>query len=261
LAAAISANTSASINTIDSFASVSIQGLGLAPAQLDQARASATTAIGLALWPFDSPLIRLSVLPDEVAAARRARRMLVAAACGVAGFAALLGVAAGAEILRVHSAENQVHAEQARVATLTQQVNYLQAATAVHGEAVARAALVQGALQGDVDWVRVLGQLATVMPTNLTLTEFQGHRTNVVGTPPSTATTSSDIGSVVFAVKGTGGLPAAKSWLNGLQGDPDLDGTWVNGIAVIKNGGDVNFSSNTGLTAKSESHRDKEVHS
>jgi hypothetical protein len=217
----------------------------------------------LALWPFESPLIRLSVLPDEVTAAKKARRLLAAAACGVAGFAALLGVAGAGEIIRVHSAQDQVHAAQAHVNTLTQEVNYLQVVTAAHGQAIARAALVQGALKGDVDWVRVIGQLASVMPSNVALQNFQGVRTNIVGQPSSGVTGSTDVGTLNFNVNGTGGLPAAKSWLIGLQRDPDVDGTWVSGINVQGQGnnGIVQFGSNAGLTPVANSNRDKAVQS
>jgi hypothetical protein len=260
LAAAIAGNTQAAINTIDPFVSLSLQGLALEPGQLEQARASSTTAIGLALWPFESPVIRLSVLPDEVAAAKRARRLLTAAACGVAGFAALLGVVGVGEMLRVHSAQHGVHAAQARVNTLTQQVAVLQAATAVHGQAQARAALVQSALKGDVDWVRFLGQLATVMPSNLSLTNFQGTRTNVTGGPSAPSSSGSkDVGTLSYSVKGNGGLPAAKSWLIGLQQDPNVDGPWVTGIDVVRNGGAVQFTSSSGLTTVADSNRDKAV--
>ena len=260
LAAAIGGNIPARIDTIDPFASLNIQGLDLREDQLEQARSSSTTAIGLALWPLESPLIRLSVLPDEVTAARKARRLFTAAACGVAGFAAVLGVVGVGQILRVHSAENQVHQVQNQVATLTQDVSTLQAQTAVHGQALARAQLVVTSLQGDIDWVRLLGQLASVMPGNLSLQSFQGSRTaQVPSSSTSGQSTGVGVGTVTFSVKGTGGLPAAKSWLLGLERDPDLAGAWVTGITVANNGGSVTFASTAQMTPVSQSHRDKAV--
>jgi type IV pilus assembly protein PilM len=261
LAAAIAGNISAPINKIDPFNSVDIRALNLPPDQIEAAGASSTTAIGLALWPFETPLIRLSVLPDEVMAAKRMRRLFAVAACGVAGVAALLGVAGAGELYRVHSAKDHLHSAQARVTQLNQQVNFLTAETAVHAQAQARASLVKSALGGDVDWVRVLGQLAAVMPSNVSLTNFQGSRTTQtasVGTSGSNTGTQ-QVGTINLSVKGTGGLPAAKSWLVGLQKDPDLDGTWVNGIIVQANGGALQFSSTTNLTAIANSHRDQAV--
>lgn len=261
LATAIAGNIPATIDKIDPFASLSAQGLDLAPDHVDPARAGSTTAIGLALWPVESHLIRLSVLPDEVTAARRARRLFTAAACGVAGFVAVLGIAGAGEIYAVHSAENQVHKAQTQVTALTQQVNTLEAATAVHGQAVARAEIVVTSLQGDIDWVRVLGQLAEVMPSNLSLTSFQGARTNQAGSSSSSSAGTTGIGTLTFSVKGSGGLPAAKSWLLGLQRLPDVAGPWVTGIVVSSNGGSVTFSSTSAITPVALSHRDKAVQS
>lgn len=261
LATAIAGNIPATIDKIDPFAALSAQGLDLAPDHVDRARAGSTTAIGLALWPVESHLIRLSVLPDEVTAARRARRLFTAAACGVAGFVAVLGIAGAGEIYAVHSAENQVHKAQTQVTALTQQVNTLEAATAVHGQAVARAEIVVTSLQGDIDWVRVLGQLAEVMPSNLSLTSFQGARTNQAGSSSSSSAATTGIGTLTFSVKGSGGLPAAKSWLLGLQRLPDVAGPWVTGIVVSSNGGSVTFSSTSAITPVALSHRDKAVQS
>lgn len=262
LASAIAGNISATIDKIDPFASVNAQGLDLAADKVDPARASSTTAIGLALWPVESHLIRLSVLPDEVTAARKARRLFTAAACGVAGFMALLGIAGAGEIFAVHSAEDQVHKAQTQVTALTQQVSTLQAATAVHGQAVARAQIVVNSLNGDVDWVRLLGQLAAVMPSNLSLTSFQGSRSNQIGQSSSSSSAATPgIGTLIFSVKGTGGLPAAKAWLLGLQRLPDVAGPWITGITVTSNGGSVTFSSTSQMTSVAESHRDKAVQS
>ncbi len=73
LASAIGSSVSASVMQIDPFSALALDGnLGLEREAIERASASATTAIGLALWPVESPLIRLSVLPEEVAAARRA---------------------------------------------------------------------------------------------------------------------------------------------------------------------------------------------
>jgi hypothetical protein len=259
LAGAIAGNIPTAIETVDPLAGLSIQDLGLGADQVELARCSSTTAIGLALWSVESPLIRLSVLPDEVMAARRVRRLYMAAGCGVAAFVGLLGVLGIGQIYRVHAARNQVHQAQHQVTVLTQEVSTLQAATAVHGQALARSALVASSLQGDVDWVRTLGQLATVMPSNLSLVSFQGTRQGRASASPSGASADQELGTVTFSVKGTGGLPAAKGWLLGLEGDPDLAGAWVTGIAEQNNGGSVTFTSSAQITTTSESHRDKAV--
>jgi hypothetical protein len=154
-----------------------------------------------------------------------------------------------------------VHKAQQQVATLQSQVGTLQAATAVHGKAQARATLVVTALTGDIDWVRVLGQLASVMPANLHLTSVSGDRATASSSGSSSSSTSSapGVGTLTFTVTGTGGLPGAAAWLEGLQRDHDLQGTWISGISVNGSGGQVTFNSTTNLTPLAQSSRAQAV--
>jgi type IV pilus assembly protein PilM len=254
LAAAIAG--SLTVQRIDPFVSLSVGNLGLDSHQLEQAAASATTAIGLALWHSESPLIRLSVLPEEVLAARKARKMTFLGGALIAAVAAGLALGGVYQMLRVHDAREQVKQAQAATVSLTNQVNSLTARTALHGQVEARAALVGQALTGDVDWVRLLGQLAQVIPPGLTLTSFSGQEST---TPAASGTaSSSSIGTLSYSIKGTGGLPEVSDWLNGLAGDPDVEGTWVSGISVTT-GSAVSFSSTDYMTTVSESNRAAEV--
>lgn len=255
LAASIAGNLPTQVMALNPFSGLDTASSGLDAEQLQRAASGAATAIGLALWPTEAPLIRLSVLPEEVAAARRARRLLTLAAVGVAGLAGVLGALGVGEIYAVHSAQNKVHAEQERQALLAAKVSHLQTVTAVHGRMEARAHLVVSALQGDVDWVRLLGQLSTVMPPNLKMTNFTGSR----ATSSSSNTGNAGVGSLTFNVHGTGGLPAVSAWIHGLQSDPNIDAVWISGVTVKSDGGDVQFSSNAMLTPLSESGRAKEV--
>ena len=259
LVEALSGGLSAQLYRIDPFASLGMQSVVLAEADLQRARATAATAVGLALWPFDAVESRLTVLPDEVNATRRARRLTAVAAASVAGVAVLLGAAAVGQHLAIHRATDQVHAVQGQVTTLQGQVTQLEAATAVHRQVQSRAQLVVTSLAGDVDWVRLLGQLASVMPPNLSLATFSG--TSATPSPAATASTTqpSGIGTLSFSVKGTGGLPAVSAWLDGLGRDPSLQGVWVSGISLTRNGGSVTFSSTAGLARAAASNRASKV--
>jgi type IV pilus assembly protein PilM len=256
LAAAIGSTVQASVIQVDPFSSLALADLELDADAMARASASATTAVGLALWPVESPLIRLSVLPEEVAAARRNRQIMTAAAAGVAGLAAFLGLVGAGEFLAVHSARDQVKSAQHQVQTLTGQVNQLEAATAVHGKVQTQAQIVIGTLQGDIDWVRLLGQLAAVMPPNLSLTSFAGTR---VAPTAATSSTTPGVGTLSFSVKGSGGLPAVSAWLDGLAQDQSLEGTWVTGITITGNQGQVIFSSSSNITKVAQSSRAEAV--
>jgi type IV pilus assembly protein PilM len=245
------------VESFDPFQSLRLDEVGLDEEQLDRARASAGTAVGLALWPLAAPGSRLSVLPEEEVAARKARRLVRYAGAGLAGLLGVLAVASIGEAVAVHGAKAQVHKAQQQVAALQGQVGTLQATTAIHGRAQARATLVVTALTGDIDWVRVLGQLAAVMPPNLHLSSFTGSRT--IGSSAGSTSSSPGVGTLTFSVTGSGGLPAAAAWLEGLQRDHDLQGTWISGISVTGSGGQVTFSSTANLTPQSQSSRAQTV--
>ena len=257
---AVAGNLPAPVVALDPLAGIDTRPSGLDQPELARVAAAGSTAVGLALWPTEAPLIRLSVLPDEVAAALRSRRMVTRAGTGLAVLAGLLAVASAGQLLAVRSEEGKVHAEKARAAVLATQVKQLQAVTAAHGQMLAREKLASDVLAGDVDWVRVLGQLASVMPPDLSLTSFSASRTNVVGEQStSTPGTNPGIGTATFNVSGTGGLPAAAAWLQQLDGDPDFENLTISGITVKDNGGPVQFSSTANLTTTSESNRAKQV--
>lgn len=246
------------IATLNPLSQLDTSGLPYGEADLKRITASAANAVGLALWPTEAPLIRLTVLPEEVRAARRLRRITTAAGAGVAVLVGVLAVAGGAEVLAVHSAQQKAHAAEAQQAVLSAQVSRLEAATAVHAEVLSRSGLLSSALAGDVDWVRMIGQMATVMPPQLVMTSMSATRGTGAGVSPAGATSNS-VGSLTMSVKGNGGLPAVASWLTGLDSDPDLSDVTVSGISVKANGGPVTFSSTAQLTPTSQSNRAKAV--
>ncbi|MDE3206543.1 MAG: type IV pilus assembly protein PilM [Acidobacteriota bacterium] len=258
LAAAIAGNLAAPIMAIDPLAQLDASGLGFSIDEQARVSSISATAVGLALWPTDMPLIRLSVLPDEVLQARRVMRVAVAAGAGIGGLIVLLGFASASQLVSLHKEQSAVRSAQTQASALSASVARMTAATAIHGTVQNRRTLVQTALKGDVDWVRVLGQLAGVMPQNLSLSSFSGSRSNVVGSGPS-ASSGSSIGTVSVQASGNGGLLTASAFLQGLESDQDLSAPWISGVSVKQNGGAVTFSSTGLLTTKSESSRYLEV--
>lgn len=249
LAAAIGGDLPVEVYQIAPFAGFDVSPSGLSDEELAKASATATTAIGLALWPFESPLIRLSVLPEEVFRIQRARRLMRAGGVAVLAVAGLLGFAGAGRYFQVHSAQDAAHKSQREVAVLTGQVTQLQAKTAVHGKMQARGTMDVQALTGDLDLVRVMGQLAAVMPANL-------HIVSATFSRQATAA-SGGTGTLSLSVSGPGDGHSAADWLRALQKDPDLSGTWIAGIAITNSNGvqTVNFSSNSSLTKTAQSDR------
>jgi type IV pilus assembly protein PilM len=257
LATAIAGSQIIDIRRIDPFALVDTKDAGLTPDQLTKAGSGAATAVGLALWSLEPPLLRLTLLPEEVAEVRRARRVTMMAATGVAVIAGILSAAGVVQVLAVKNAQDQVKKANSQVAALTADVSRLQIETSVHGKVAGRTKLVVTALQGDVDWVRVLGQLAQVMPPNVTLASFSGARTT---SPTSASSATSGVGTATFTLDGTGGLPSVSAWLLSLQHDPDFAGTWIGGIATTGTGqAQFTLSTNSMVTPVAESNRAAEV--
>jgi hypothetical protein len=168
----------------------------------------------------------------------------------VVGVAGLLAFAGAGRYYQVHSARNAAHQAERQAAQLSAQVAQLQAKTAVHGKMESRAAMDVQALKGDVDYVRVLGQLAAVMPPNL-------HITNAALSRQSSTTSGGGVGTLTVSVAGSGDGHAAATWLRDLQKDPDLAGTWVGGLSITTTAGvqTINFSSSTNLTTTAQSDR------
>ena len=248
------------IRRIDPFVNLVLGDLGLDSDSLSRARAGAATAVGLALWAADAPGSRLSVLPGDVAAARRTKRVAMLAMAGVAGVAGLLMVAGAGEVLRAHLAHSQLVSAQRQVSQLHSEVAELQAKTAVHQKVIARSQMVRSALQGDVDWVRVISEVEAVTPPGLSVQTLSANRAVSSSTSSSgSSSASAGVGSISFSVGGTGGLPAVAAWIDGLQSDPSLQGSWVSGITVAANNGKVTFTSSSSLTPKSESNRAQAV--
>ena len=255
LAASIGGNLPVEVSLFDPLSTLDCSSLAYDAEQLRAVSAGAATAIGLALWPTDAPLIRLSILPEEVLAARKAKRLAFLAMGGVGVAIAALAVGGYFEFASVSSAQSNARAESAKVPALTAEVAHLNAVTSIHAKVLQRASLESTALSGDVDWVRLLGQFAGVLPPQLSITSFSGTRTVVA----SGATPSTSAGTVTFAVTGTGGLPSASQWLTELTSDPDLSYVNVGSINVKTNGGAVTFSSSANVTAVAESARSKGV--
>jgi type IV pilus assembly protein PilM len=243
------------IRRIDPFALLTLGDIGLDQSDLQRARGTAATAVGLALWSAEPPGQRMSVLPGEVAEARKVRRMAVMAGAGVAGLAGLLVFVGAAKGLAAHLERSHVHDAQRQVAVLQAQVAQLQAETAVHSKVSARANLVKTALQGDIDWYRVISEIQAAMPANVHFASISGSRT--VST--SGSANSAAVGTLNFQLEATGGMPAAASWLDALQKDGSLQGSWVSGIAENGNDGALTFGSTAMLTSKSHSGRDSKV--
>lgn len=252
----LAGETDVDIRRVDPFALLNLGDIGLGAEDVKRARAVAATAVGLALWEAVPASSRMSVIPREFAEARRNRRTAMLTAGAVAGLAGLLLVGGAAEALKVHSARSDLRDANSKVAVLQGQVSTLQAQTAVHSKVADRAGKIKTALTGDVDWVRVVTEVQSGMPGGLQISTVSASRASSAGSAQSG---SAGVGTISFSLTGSGGLPTVAAWLDALQKDPSVQGSWVAGITNAATGADVTFTSSTNLTPHAESTRAQAV--
>jgi len=91
------------------------------------------------------------------------------------------------------------------------------------------------ALAGNVDWVRLLGQLAAVVPPNQALSTFSGAATPPTASASAAASHSgsqASLGTLQMTVTGTGGQELPAQWLRALARIPSLTDVSVGGSAT-----------------------------
>jgi type IV pilus assembly protein PilM len=221
---------------------------GLKPEALAVADTVAAVAVGLALSgeSLGTGVRRISLVPREIAVARRERRMVYAAAGAIAAFAVLLLglylVRAG-ELRRVQERAEQ---EEARTTELQAQVAQLHDIEALEADLADRRDTASDVLEGDVAWGRLVQEVAAVLPNDVWLTSFSGSRG-----------TDTEPGTVTFNGMGFDQTSTAR-WILRVSELDSLSGLWVPSSTKTPEGEGpevVTFSSNATLTPAAESGR------
>jgi len=260
----LQASLGPSVEAADPLTSVEIGKTGLSPEQLDRCVPYLVTPLGLALWG-GAPGRAISLLPPEVIVARRHRRQAMVAGAAVASFALVLGGAWGARSMKLDSSRHQVTLGQQQVARLQGRVNSLSIITKIDTDVAARQDLYRAALQGDVDWVRLLEQVSAVMPRDVYLSTFTASRTPAASTTPGLGAGTVNISGVAL-----GGHESVANWLRSIATLPSLQGAWVS--SETSNAGsagatgstsstpsEVSFSSSATITSAAGSTRARRV--
>lgn len=145
--------------------------LQLDEAQLKEASARWTTAVGLALWGTGTAPAP-SLLPAEVKERRQFQQALAGSAAGLAVVA--LGLTA-VSLAKVHSAsavQSQINAANAQAVILNQEITKLQYVTQLHQEVATANELGVTALQGDIDWVGLVHRIGAALPAYASITSL-----------------------------------------------------------------------------------------
>ncbi|TML41738.1 MAG: type IV pilus assembly protein PilM [Actinobacteria bacterium] len=210
--------------------------VGLSEEELGEAEQLLTVPTGLALGgaPLPRGVRRISLLPSEVAVVREERRQATLVGALVAVLAVILVGLWAARGSQVSDQRHKAEAAEAKQASLQRQVGSLQGVTKLDGDISQREQGVRSVLSNDVAWTRFITDVASVMPSDVWMTSFQG--------------TSGSPAKVIFNLNGFDHTSTAR-WLLRIGDLSSVTGLWV--PSSTKSTNLVTFSSNANLTPSS----------
>ncbi len=209
---------------------VDVSKLDLAPEQAAEVGPVLASPIGLALPEPDKAVKKFNLLPPEVAAKARMKRIQERTLVGSVIVLALLMLFGGWKFLQVHNAQNNVNELQTSIASLNAQVPKYDLVVAANDAYTAGLARRESVLNSAVDWPLALSSLIAITPPNAEVHEFSGIQgtaatgTTATTTAPTTATSatgtqSAAIGTINLTVKGPGpSLSISEAWINAVSG-------------------------------------------
>lgn len=219
------------------------KGVGLTEWQLAEVESLLTVPVGLAMaGEVRKGARRITLVPREVAVVREQRRQVVLAGASVAALATVLVGAWGARggqlaDERANAAKTEVQAQ-----SLQQDVASLADTVGLDTELAQRRDQVKAVLATDVAWTKLFNEVATVLPSDVWLTSFNGQSG----------------GGVNFSAKGFDQTSTAR-WLQRMAEIKSISGLWVpsstkggEGTASI-----VTFTSDANLTPAAISNREQ----
>jgi len=202
--------------------------------------------VGLCLPEPSHGAKRFNLLPPEVTARKKEKRLqsrMIAAAAAIVVILIGLGVL---RFFQVHNAENNVASLNSQISSLNAQIPRYDAVVAVDGAYASETHLMGPLTASSVNWLDVMGAIQSHTPPGFTVTGFSG-------TPATTSTstaapsTSAPLGQVSVAVTGPG-LASASKWLNTFSALPQFADVTISGVTVSTSGV-ASFSSQMDVTA------------
>jgi cell division ATPase FtsA len=232
-----------SVETARPMAALEVGKVGLSDEQLAEAEPLLAVPVGLSLAgaPLEKGLRRITLLPGEVAVAAEQRRQLVLLLSAVAGLFAILLLLWFIRGMQVSREQDKAEQAEARVQQLQAQVNQLQDFTTLQTDLRSRQTSAQAVLADDIEWTRLLQDVAVAIPNDVWLTSFSGAK----GAP----------NTVTFAAMGFDQTSTAR-WLLRIGDLSTLTGLWVPSSSKAPGaGGLVTFTSSATLTDAARSNR------
>jgi type IV pilus assembly protein PilM len=228
-------------------AGVRVGDVKLPEGQLVQYESLLAVPIGLALaGEVQKGTRRISLLPREVSIVRTQRRQAIGVAAAVFALFVVLMLLWAGRAAQVSDERDKAQASEQQVAQLRQERASLGDTTGVEADLAQRQAQVKAVLADDVAWTRLFTEVATLIPTDVWLTSFNGQKGTTAGTP----------GTVNVQANGFDQTSTAR-WLQRIGDLKSLSGLWVPTSAKSGEGSAalVSFTSQANLTPQAVSDR------
>jgi len=214
------------VHACSPLARVDISRLDLTGDQIAAIAPVLTSPIGLALPEPDKAVQKFNLLPPEVAAKARMRRIQHRTLIGSVAVLALLVLFGGWKFFQVHNEQNNVDSLQSSIASLNAQVPKYDVVVAANDAYTAGVARRASVLNSSVDWPLALSSLIAITPANASVQSFSGSQivagaTTAGGTAPgsATGTQAAAIGTINLYVSGPGpSLSISEAWINAVSG-------------------------------------------
>ncbi len=176
----------------------------------------------------------------------------------------MLGALGGSRYLQVRHAQSALAADNREVQRLQAQAASFVQVTRLRGQVASARQVVAGALTGDVDWVKLLDEIAARQPAGVVLSTFNG-QANAVGQavapqPGAGTPTTPSVGTLNLSATYNRDLVQVSQWVVAIEGIPGLEDTWVSSIQQSTGSGPAaasSFSATANLGPAALSNRSK----
>jgi Tfp pilus assembly protein PilN len=170
---------------------------------------------------------RVNLMPPEIAAAARFRRVQFAMGGAVVAAVAIVGALYVNAHSKVGAAQEDLDAAQAESTSLNSQLASLQSVQDVYTQVSQRQAMLQQAMGGEVRWSYYLTDLSLKVPDDVWLTDLSAQQSDL-GFASAGAPQAAPVGTV------TGPATIAEITYSGVAFDHDNVASWLDALAKEK---------------------------
>jgi type IV pilus assembly protein PilM len=262
LASALESQVRLPVLSVSPLTRLNTSKLDLTEEQANEVSPVLSTPIGLALSEPDKAIKKFNLLPPQVIARARMKKIQDRTLVGCVAVLVLLIGFGAMKFLQVHNAQNNVNALQSSITSLNTQVPKYDEVVAANDAYTAGASRRASVLNAAIDWPVALNNLISITPASAQVQTFNGQSANSTGTAGTTAVTTSStsttggssatksaaIGTIQLAVTGPGpSLSISEAWINSIAGS-QLFANPLQGTTTVNQDSTISFPFTISIT-------------